>query len=283
MKKRLLLFALVTSFAFIGFAQDADEEGCKDHPLLTRMSKFRLYSCGSNYNAVPVHFSASQTEDKEGTVTKLGYTFNPASDQDKPPSPLQIIRNYENAILKNGGKKIYSSTGADGFQGATFTMSKDGKVYWVALDNMTPGREDMCDGFELIIIEMEPMKQEIAASEMFEKINKEGSIALYINFETGRSEIKPESQAIVQQIAEMMKANPGLKVSIEGHTDNVGTAAANKTLAEARAKAVLKAVTAQGVEASRISAKGWGQDKPIADNKTEEGKAKNRRVEIVKM
>jgi len=127
------------------------------------------------------------------------------------------------------------------------------------------------------------MKQEIEAKEMFEKINKEGSIALYINFATGKADIKPESQKIVDQVAEMMKANPTLKVSIEGHTDNVGTPAGNKTLSDARAKAVTKAITTAGVEAARLSAKGWGQEKPVADNTTEEGKAQNRRVNIVKM
>jgi outer membrane protein OmpA-like peptidoglycan-associated protein len=71
-------------------------------------------------------------------------------------------------------------------------------------------------------------------------------------------------------------------VSIEGHTDNVGTASSNKTLSENRAKSVLDAIVARGIEKSRLSAKGWGQEKPIGDNKTEEGRAKNRRVEIVK-
>ena len=127
------------------------------------------------------------------------------------------------------------------------------------------------------------MKQDIAAGEMLESLNKNGSVALYINFETGMADIKPASQNIVAQIAEMLKANPGLKVSIEGHTDNTGTAAGNKTLSDARAKAVMKAVVSGGIEAGRLSAKGWGQEKPVADNNTEDGKARNRRVEIVKM
>jgi len=71
-------------------------------------------------------------------------------------------------------------------------------------------------------------------------------------------------------------------VSIEGHTDNVGQAAANKTLSEQRAKSVMAAVVKGGVAASRVSAVGWGQERPIADNRSEEGRAKNRRVEIVK-
>ena len=79
-----------------------------------------------------------------------------------------------------------------------------------------------------------------------------------------------------------MKSNPGLKLSVEGHTDNAGDPASNKKLSEARAKSVTAAIVASGIEAARLSAAGFGQDKPVADNRTEEGRAKNRRVELVK-
>ena len=69
---------------------------------------------------------------------------------------------------------------------------------------------------------------------------------------------------------------------MEGHTDNVGSPASNKTLSEARAKSVVSAIVSQGVAADRLSPVGFGQDKPIADNSTDEGRAKNRRVELVK-
>ena len=108
-------------------------------------------------------------------------------------------------------------------------------------------------------------------------------IALYINFETGKSDIKPESQSIVDQIAEMLGQNKDLKISIEGHTDNVGSEKSNQILSENRANAVMKALITCGIEKTRLSYKGWGATKPIADNSTEEGKAKNRRVEIVKL
>jgi outer membrane protein OmpA-like peptidoglycan-associated protein len=117
---------------------------------------------------------------------------------------------------------------------------------------------------------------------MLAALNKDGRIALSIHFETGKATIKPESQKIVGEIAALLKANPDLRVSIEGHTDNTGTPQGNKVLSEERAKAVVGAVVAQGVEAPRLSALGWGQDKPVADNATEDGRAKNRRVEVVK-
>jgi outer membrane protein OmpA-like peptidoglycan-associated protein len=118
---------------------------------------------------------------------------------------------------------------------------------------------------------------------MLEALNAKGSVALYINFETSKSIIKPESQTIVDQIAQLLKENPALKINVEGHTDNVGTPAANQTLSESRAKAVMNTLVTKGIYKTRLAAKGWGQTKPVSDNNTDDGKAKNRRVEIVKL
>lgn len=122
----------------------------------------------------------------------------------------------------------------------------------------------------------------MTANDMFDALNREGHVALYINFDTGKSTIKSESQKVVDQIAEMMQNNPDLHISVEGHTDTVGDRAKNKALSEDRAKSVVACLVKQGIDAKRLSAAGFGQDKPTADNKTEEGRAKNRRVELVK-
>jgi outer membrane protein OmpA-like peptidoglycan-associated protein len=117
---------------------------------------------------------------------------------------------------------------------------------------------------------------------MLDALNKDGRIALYINFETNKSDIKPESEAIINQVVELLSKNENLSISIEGHTDNVGAPSANQTLSENRAKSVFTALVNKGIGTSRLSTKGYGQTKPIADNSTEEGRFKNRRVEIVK-
>jgi outer membrane protein OmpA-like peptidoglycan-associated protein len=126
------------------------------------------------------------------------------------------------------------------------------------------------------------MTQEVTADAMYSALSKDGFIALYINFDTGKYDIKPESVGTIGQIAALLKAHPTLKVSIEGHTDNVGTPQSNKTLSTQRAKSVMDAVVQKGIAATRMTSVGWGQEKPIADNRSEEGKTKNRRVEIVK-
>ena len=280
MKKLFLSLYIVLSTTFISFAQD-DAEGCKDHQLFTRLENFYIGSCSENYNEIEIRTGQNKTEMKEGNLTQIYYRFNFDSGQ-KEKSPLQIIKNYENAVVKNGGKMIYKNTdGSAGDIEAVYHFNSENKECWIKVGRMA-GNGIVAEAFELNILEMEKMKQEIEASEMFEAINKDGFIALYITFETGKSDIKSESQPIVDQVVEMLKQNPDLIVSVEGHTDNVGSDKSNKTLSENRAKSVMTALISGGIEKSRLSSMGWGATKPIEDNSTEEGRFKNRRVEIVK-
>lgn len=115
---------------------------------------------------------------------------------------------------------------------------------------------------------------------MSKEIAEKGRTTLCVLFDTGKSVIKKESYKEIDDFAAVMKNNPGYKVVIEGHTDNVGGAALNKKLSHKRAEAVKKyLVTKGGIDAKRLTAKGYGKDKPVASNKTKEGREKNRRVE----
>lgn len=276
MKKIFFMILLVVTLTSFALPQE-DAQGCKDHPLFNRLSNFYIVDCSENYNEVNLRISEENTISKEGNVFKIDYAFNYESGA-KCPSTLQVIKNYENAILKKGGQKIYSSLDP-GL--ATFKLSSKDTEYWVMLEQAS-GDRDLCEEFYLYVIEISSMKQEIQANEILEALNKDGFVALYINFETGKAVIKPESQKIIGQIVQMLKENPDLKISVEGHTDNVGAADFNQKLSENRAIAVMEAILAQNIDKNRLSAKGWGATKPIATNETEEGRAKNRRVEIVK-
>lgn len=279
-KTKSLLLLLILLVPFCGMAQE-DAEGCKDHPLLTRINNFYITGCEENYNEMEIRTSSNKTEMQEGNLFTLYYLFNGESGE-KMKSPLQVIKNYENAIVKNGGKLVYRNTNfLEADIEATFYLSTTEKEYWIRLFSFG-GTPNEVERFTLFVLEMENMKQEVDATQMFEAINKDGYVALYINFETGKSDIKAESEPIIEQIAEMLKKNPSLKVSIEGHTDNVGAEKSNQVLSESRAKSVVEALVAKGINANRLASKGWGQSKPVADNQTEDGRAKNRRVEIVK-
>jgi outer membrane protein OmpA-like peptidoglycan-associated protein len=123
----------------------------------------------------------------------------------------------------------------------------------------------------------------LPAEEMKRELDSRGHVALYINFDFNKADIKPDSQPLINEVVKLLNENSGLRLSVEGHTDNVGTPDYNHQLSTARAQAVVEALTAKGIENSRLKAVGHGQNAPIADNNSEEGKAKNRRVELVKV
>lgn len=103
-----------------------------------------------------------------------------------------------------------------------------------------------------------------------------------IQFEVNKATILPQSFALMDELSDVIKKNPHIKkISIEGHASSEGDAAKNVKLSDERAKAVMKYIVDKGIEATRLSAKGFGAKKPIADNATEEGREKNRRVEFV--
>jgi OOP family OmpA-OmpF porin len=205
----------------------------------------------------------------EGSYTFIKYVLKEGA---KTPSETQIVRNCANAIQKIGGTTIFE-TRDQGYLKA----EKGGTTTWIHVRAHSGG-----EAYDLVIVEKKAMAQEVTAGDMLAALNKQGFVALYINFDTNKATIKPESKPIVDQIVLLLKDNPSLKVSVEGHTDNTGTPARNKTLSQERAQSVVNALTTTGIDKKGLSAVGWDQEKPMADNKTEEGKAKNRRVEIVK-
>lgn len=118
---------------------------------------------------------------------------------------------------------------------------------------------------------------------LYNRLITDGKIITYaITFDIGKANIKPESMTEINRIAQLMKDNGDLKFEVQGHTDNTGTMAGNQKLSEQRAQAIVNKLVEMGIAANRLSAKGMGQSAPLADNSTDEGRAKNRRVEFVK-
>ncbi len=205
----------------------------------------------------------------EGKSTQIRYTNskNPAGD-------LAILRNYENVFKQLGGRKLTSRASAYGTH--LFFVEKDNKRTWMALDNGN-------DFVYLTFLEEKGVEQIVTAGQLASSISKQGFATLYINFDNNKSDIKPEAQPGLKEVVQLLKTDTALKLSVEGHTDNVGNASSNKTLSGTRADSVVKFLIAGGIEAKRLSSKGLGSDAPVADNRGEEGRTKNRRVELVKM
>ena len=119
---------------------------------------------------------------------------------------------------------------------------------------------------------------------LYDRMMSDGKFITYgITFDVGKATIKPESMGEINRIVQLMTENPDLKFSVEGHTDSTGNPASNQTLSEQRSQAIVAKLVEMGIAKDRLTAVGKGQNSPIADNNTDEGRAKNRRVEFVKM
>jgi len=262
------------------YAAHPNEKGCKDSPLFTRMPGSWIYRCEQKtFDAFTFITGIDQdtrkdlTTNVEGKVWKISYTSD--NDLVEKPSELQIIRNYENAVQKLGGTLVYSGKDME-----TLKLTKDGKEFWVQVVAEFPGK------YGLVIVQKDAMKQDIEANaEVYSNdIRAKGHAAVYgINFDTGKSTIKPESAQVIGEIAKLLNTDSGLKLNVVGHTDNVGGVESNIRLSQDRAEAILQAlVHDRGIAASRLRAYGCGQFAPVASNDTDDGRAKNRRVELVK-
>jgi len=274
MRRLIFLFFGLVLIAPVATFAEPDADGCKDHPLFTRMKNYYIVQCEKKYDQPIIMIDENPDSPKnlkpEGDKTFIKYQYEDSAGT--APSYLQIRRNYQNAAKALQAKILVDRERYTGMQ-----IDKSGGRIFIGLELFNDGRT-----INLTILEQKAMEQEITANDMWQTLQKDGFMSLYINFDTNKATIKPESAGIIDQIIELMKSQPGLKLSIEGHTDSQGSPESNKSLSLNRSKALIKAVSEGGIDASRMSAVGWGQEKPVADNRTEEGRAKNRRVEIVK-
>jgi OmpA-OmpF porin, OOP family len=274
MKRTVCILLGILLFTLPIVAQQKDDKGCTDHPLFTRMPDSWIHHCAQKeFDAYAFTIGNGKTAQVEGQYWKIAY-YPQAAIKSKP-SELQILRNFENAVKGLGGAVLFSDKSKE-----TLRLTKDGKEVWVEVSASFTG------GYGLTIVEKKAMTQDIVANAdaWSNDLKTSGHIAVYgIYFDTGKSEIKPESEQAIGEIAKLLKSDAGLKVHVVGHTDNVGGLDANMKLSRDRADAVVQAlIRNHGIVASRLNAYGDGPYAPVASNDTEEGRAKNRRVELVK-
>ena len=276
MRKSLFL-ALLALCLFCIPAQAIEKDKFKDY-IFSGMKNYEIDDQAlKDYDAIKIKFPKAETQDFEersieGKYASTKYVF---VGKDTTPSILQVRKVYENAVQKLGGSILYEEDSL--FHGK---FNKDGKEYYIIVHAYNGGYV-----YEISIVEpgeLEEVVDVLDANAIVSALETKGQISLYINFDTAKATIKPDSESVIDEVVKALESKPDMKVKLEGHTDNVGNAEANQKLSEDRANAVMEAIAAKGIDKTRLSAEGFGMTKPIADNATEEGRAQNRRVELVK-
>jgi outer membrane protein OmpA-like peptidoglycan-associated protein len=255
-------------------AAPGDKPGCSDHPLFpTRLPDYRITDCKvTEYDSVRFLKMKAPERTEEGKVTYLFYQRPP----NQGAAAIEIVRNYENALQKIGATIV----DVDDRHFVYGKVVQDGREVWAQAEARPGGM------IRLYVVEKKPMAQHVVAdAAAFSKdLTATGHVAVYgIYFDTAKSEIKPESTPALEEVAKLLASDPGLKLWVVGHTDGVGAIDANMRLSQARADAVVAALTTNHkVGPARLKGYGVGPLAPVASNAAEDGRARNRRVELVR-
>ncbi|MDO5655692.1 MAG: OmpA family protein [Flavobacteriaceae bacterium] len=245
-------------------------------------------------------FTGNSFHTVEGRVNILNFNMK---EQDQKWNEYKFSKSFSDHFESLGAKKIWEGTSPwDAFEDLNqknnndqysfkyssaaiqenqqiYGLNHNGKeVYFIIASNMAYG--------SITVIESEDFVQTISIipSEQIQKeLIEKGKAVLHIHFDTNKASLKDDGKKAVAEITKVLQNNPSLKIEIQGHTDNSGSVAHNHQLSENRAKTVLNELILEGIDANRLESKDLGDTKPIATNDNEEGKAKNRRVELIKL
>lgn len=284
-------------------AQDA--KGSKDHPLISRYPGSTLEEYKQKaFDEYELPISNvtdgkyEKTQHVEGKLTAIYYTTPEGR------SALEVYRNYESALKNGGFQTLFSCAKTCGNAPPNGSFPLDDAFGNYAADTRYLAAKLTRDAGDvyvalwvydstfdiktfLAVVESRPMQTGLVtvnAAALAGDITRTGHASVYgIYFDTGKADVKPESDAALKEIGKLLQQNAQLKLYVVGHTDNQGTLEMNMDLSKRRADAVLAALTTKyGVAAARLRAVGDGPSAPVASNDSEEGRAKNRRVELVK-
>ncbi len=305
--------SLLAGLLFTWTVHAADVAGSKDHPVVSRYAGSEILKYDEkdfDSFSLPTgqvrdrRSGPSASQALEGRITRIHYRAPDGR------SALEVFRNYEQSLKVGGFSALFQCQ--DQACGNDFSYALDppgimhfsGKdqkylaarlsrpsgdvyvsVYTTAAYGVGGANKNRV--FTLLdVIEVKPMQTGqvvVDASAMAREIAATGRVALYgIYFDSGKADVKPESQAALIEIAKLMKQDGALKLLVVGHTDSAGTFDYNIDLSRRRAQSVVQAlVSNHAIEAARLKAWGVGYASPVASNRAEDGRAKNRRVELV--
>lgn len=310
------LFSTLTLAA--GAVGAKDIAGAKDHPLVGRYAGSEIFGYKSEafnerrFVTAPVDFKTDGEAFTEGNSIRVeGKITDIRYNAPKDRSSLEIIRNYEESLKSKGFEVVYSCANETCVKGnaSSYRMSfaagdgqinyryGDGVRYLLAKTSKPEGDtyaavflgdNKMGPLVHVIVADVKPMQSgQIAfvdAGAMAKSITASGHVTLYgIQFDFDKADIKPESRPTLDEIAKFLKSNSDVALVVTGHTDGKGGFDYNVDLSKRRAQAVAADLAQHyGISAARLTPFGAGMSSPIASNDDDAGRAKNRRVELVK-
>ena len=295
----------------------ADLPGSKDNPFVSRFEgssivryKVANYDTLNFWKADKDGKLASPPVAVEGKLVRVGYDIPKGQ-----AGSLEVYRNYENALKENGfeiqtsvpvgGNTVQDLSAQRGLPGLSWSASQNdyyiyatksdsaGKVHIsVTVAELVSDQIDVFKNGDTAVFVDSIQEKAVGrkmvdgtSSEMAKQIASTGSVNLYgIYFDTDKTDIKPQSKPTLDEVGKLLAGDAGLKLKVVGHTDNIGTSEYNNSLSLRRARAVAGALVHDyNIAAERLTAIGAGFTQPVASNDTEDGRAKNRRVELVKI
>lgn len=309
--KALLFVLFLLSSVSQAFAAGKDIRGSKDHELVSRYPssiisdyEFRDYEAVT-FPVGPVEgrrkdYTISDAIDLEGRLTRITYKVS------EKTSSLKVYRNYEQALKTSGFEELFSCSGnACGSQGSWgYALGQLGllngkqktirylaakkavgdEAVYVGLYVMEKSGQKVVTGLNVVETKaMETGLVTVDLSSLQQQLAQDGKVAIYgIHFDVDKADIKKDSAEVLETIQQLLKADTQLKLYVVGHTDDTGSQVHNLDLSSRRAKAVVTALIKQyGIDDERLIPFGAGPYTPVASNRNETGRAKNRRVELV--
>lgn len=274
MKKLLLCLLGLGLSASLAWAGPGDVTNAKDPVGLDRLPGFVIVAYDSRLGAAAFPTSASTSQRQEGLRTTVRYQLPNGS---RPLRPEQVLAHYSELMLQAGGEIVYQGESAEAVLQGVYKLVADGQETWLQVEPAMDGLS-----YDLLALTKGAPPSEGDQDELLAALDKDGRVALYLDFAPGQADLKPEFRPVLDMIVELLKENPALSLRVEGHSDDQGPAEANRALSLRRAQAVVAALVKSGVASTRLSAKGWGPDQPLTANDTAAGRAQNQRLELVK-
>ncbi|MBN2107545.1 MAG: OmpA family protein [Deltaproteobacteria bacterium] len=275
----LSVLILLSSFTAVQAGQVSEHPLIRPYPgsvLAENMSKFQKYEAHNFF----VYDNATKKRAKktiQGKYWRLLYEVRtPTGERVRDISKLEFFENFKAAALEKGGAVLYEDASF-----LVFTIPRDdGGTTWCEVS----GNAGLGQTY-LVIIDEEGFKKSLTfgPAELKAALDKDGRVLLYgILFDLDKAVLKQESNKQLQHIVSLLLQYPELRLEVQGHTDDQGADTYNMELSQRRAETVVQYLQLFGLDTGRLAAKGCGETKPVGANATEEGRAKNRRVELVK-